>query len=235
MATLFMLKKEESTPSETMRDTASGTGGPEEVDLYRWPWGQPKLYVTKRVMLRKLLLTTLALTLSFGLGALYYFSVNEPRIAPVVQEKQLGKEAIKQCCLQDIRATQEALTAFSVEAQKLRVRTGTNKDPVTQKLLTGLTILSEQPKSVWDQLESFVDDPNENKRRQLRDLRITMEGLKEQFAAFENCCGAPAGLIPPLMKEYFQIAAYRFGVVHHTIETSFKVQANHDAETNGKK
>jgi hypothetical protein len=74
---------------------------------------------------------------------------------------------------------------------------------------------------LWDQLESFLADPNENKRRQLRDIRINMEGLKEQFEVAETCCGQTPAFFSPLMKVYLKIAVYRFGVAHYKIETSY--------------
>jgi hypothetical protein len=199
----------------------------DDVKLYRWPLSQHKMYVTREAMLLKLSCAGLALAVIFGAG-IFWITLHEPRAgdssrgAQAGVENRLGIEFIRHCCLKDVRSAQEALTGLSVEAQKLRVRLSVapNKDQSTQRTLAVLTVLTDQPKSLWDQLESLVTDPKDNKRRQIRDIRINMEGLTEQYQAAESCCGAPYGQFPPLMKEYLQIAACRFGQVRLAVETN---------------
>ena len=179
-------------------------------------------------MFLKIFLAVLGLALVFGVGFLW-ISLNEPRIGgnPLVSpetDKFPNLVFIRRCCLRDVRSAQEALTSLSVEAQKVRMRlemaADAQKDHHVQKMLSALTLVVDQSKNLWDQLQSFVEDPQQNKRRQLRDIRINADALAEHFYASESCCGAYSKLLHPLMKEYLQIAAYRVGVVRHIVETT---------------
>jgi hypothetical protein len=199
-----------------------------EVNLYRWPLGERSRYVTKKAMFLKISLAALALILVFAVGFLW-ISLNEPRTggnAPVSLEvdKLPNLVFIRRCCLKDVRSAQEALTSLSVEAQKVRMRldmaADAKKDHQAQKMLSALTLMVDQSKYLWDQLQAFVEDSHQDKRRQLRDIRINTDGLTEHFYASESCCGAHSRLLHPLMKEYMQIAAYRVGVIRHTIENN---------------
>lgn len=216
-------------PPNGLPNTEDGAGTKDEVELYRWPFSQQKVYLTRGAMLRKLVFGGIALAGIFGLGALW-MSLNEPRALDEIragrtaEERRQGKEAIKQCCLTDIRTAQEALTNLSVEAKKLRVHLGTNstsgKDASSQKLIASMTVLEEQPRALWDQLESLVDDSSENRRRLLRDIKITLEGLKEHFGVAETCCGLSAGAFPT-MKVQLQITEYRFQVLQSKIGAKY--------------
>jgi hypothetical protein len=202
----------------------------DHLELYRWPLGQHTFYVTREAMLLKLLWVAIILIVIFGIGVIWLL-LHQSRageelhlMAHGVDVQRAQMEFIKHCCLKDIRSTQEALTSLSSEAQKLRVRLDVSppsaKEPSTQRLMAVLIFLTEKPGTLWDQLDSFVTDPQQNKRRQLRELRINMDSLVEEYHAGENCCGAASSILHPLMKEYLQIAAYRFGLVRLAVENN---------------
>ena len=187
-------------------------------------------------MLLKLLWVTIILIVIFGIGVIWLL-LHQPRggeegrlLAHGVDEQRAQMEFIKHCCLKDIRSTQEALTSLSSEAQKLRVRLDVSppsvKEPSTQRIMAVLMFLTEKPGALWDQLDAFVTDSHQNKRRQLRELRINMDSLVEEYHTAESCCGAASAVLHPLMKEYLQIAAYRFGLVRHAIETNESEQVS---------
>ena len=202
----------------------------DHLELYRWPLSQRKLYVTREAMLLKLFWVAITLIVIFGIGVIGLLlhqprAGEEPRMmGHSVDEQRAQLEFIKHCCLKDIRSTQEALTSLSSEAQKLRVRLEMSppaaKEPSTQRIMTVLIFLTEKAGALWDQLDVFVTDPKQNKRRELRELRINMDSLVEEFQTAENCCGAASAVLHPLMKEYLQIAAYRFGLVRHAVEAN---------------
>jgi hypothetical protein len=187
----------------------------DEVQLYGWPLGQPRIYLSRAAMLSKVLWLTGALIVGFGLGSAWIL-LEEPGSsikigsARTVNDQLQGKLVIKQCCIHDIRATQEALTGLSVDVRKLQVRfsTDSRKDPVWQKVAPVLTDLEKGSKALWEQLDDLLDDRNKNWRQQLRDIKINMEGLVEQFQVAEACCAA--GIFTPLMKGNLQTAASRF-------------------------
>src|SRR5207249_4203793 len=95
-----------------------------QVELHRWPLSEPTTYVAKGAMMYKLLWSVVALAVIFGLGAVWIL-MQEPG-HNVAAERARGKEVIKQCCLQDIRSFQEALTAFSAEVRKFQVHLATD-------------------------------------------------------------------------------------------------------------
>jgi hypothetical protein len=194
---------------------ANEDGINDEVELYSWPLGQRKTYLTRSAMLSKLLWLAGALIAGFGLGAAWILlqelgSVNKIATGRTLHEQLQAKLAIRQCCIQDIRSTQEALTAFSVDARKLQVRLSTDskKDQAWQKIAPVLADFVKESKALWDQLDGLLDDRNKNWRQHLRDIKINMEGLVEEFQVAEECCAS--GVFTPLMKGNLQTAASRF-------------------------
>lgn len=194
---------------------ANEDGISDEVRLYGWPLGQPRTYLTRGAMLSRLLCLAGALIVGFGLGVAWILLgepglSNRPGAARTLHEQLQGKLAIRQCCIQDIRATQEALTSLSVDARKLQIRLNTDhqKNQAAQKIAPMVAELEKESKALWEQLDGLLDDRNKNWRQQLRDIKINMEGLVEHFQVAEACC-AP-GFFAPLMKSNVQTAASRF-------------------------
>lgn len=200
----------------------------EEVHLYGWPLGRPTTYLSKAAMLSKVFWLTATLLLGFGLGATWILldepgSSNTLDGAHTLHEQLQGKLAIRQCCIQDIRATQEALTAVSVDARKLQIRssTGQQQHQAAERIVPMAVELEKESKALWEQLDGLLDDRNKNWRQQLRDIKINMESLVEHFQATEACCGS--GAFRPLMKSNVQTAASRF--------TAFQVKVLTDQPT----
>lgn len=190
-----------------------------EVKLYRWPLGLSQRYVTKRVMLFRVFIYASSLVLAFWLGLLWgTFRDSTP--GHLSQEERVEKDAVRQCCLKDIRTAQEALTKLSVDAQKLRLRlTGAGKNGVRTETVSSVGHLEERGRVVWDQLESLLKDSSD-RRRKLRDIRINLEDLKEHSQTTEVCCGPPPESLPSL-KHYLQIAEQRFQIVQAKVSPAY--------------
>ncbi|WP_447987237.1 hypothetical protein [Nitrospira sp. Nam74] len=184
----------------------------DELRLYGWPPGRRHQYVTKRVLLLKAALWTLSLGAAFGLGAMWgSFRTpiggraepsdvgNYAEARPAYKETTLAKDAVRLCCLKDIRSAQEALTNLATDAGKLRVRL-TGKESVRTELVNFTEFLENHARAVWDQFESLLDNPQEH-RQQLRDIRINLARLKEQLKLLANCCGLSPGSLPSLKHE----------------------------------
>lgn len=190
-----------------------------EVKLYRWPLGLSQRYVTKRVMLFRVFIYASSLVLAFWLGLLWgTFRDSTP--GHLSQEERVEKDAVRQCCLKDIRTAQEALTKLSVDAQKLRLRfAGAGKNGVKMETVSSVQFLEERARDVWDQLESLLQDSNE-RRRKLRDIRINVEGLKEHFKEAEDCCDRVPEAMPSL-KHYLQTVELRFQIVQAKVSPAY--------------
>jgi hypothetical protein len=160
-----------------------------------------------------------SLALAFFLGVLWNSFQNLP-LNRLNYDEGTENEAVRQCCLNDIHTAQEALTKLSVDSQKLRLRlTGAGKNVVATEFVSAVGFLEERARVVWDQLESLLQDSNEG-RRKLRDIRINLEGLKEQVQVVETCCGfAPQEL--PTIKHYLHTADLRFQVVHGIVSPAY--------------
>lgn len=167
-------------------------------------------------MLAKIVWAIAASAALTGLVVLWLFASESARTG---QRQKHDTEAVKQCCLKDIRTTQEALTKLSMEAQKLRARlTASLKGTAPTPLVSSIQIIEEQARSAWDQLEALIEGGA--KRRQLRDLRITFEGLKENFAIAETCCGTNIQGLPSA-KSHFQTAEGRFQAIQAKLVPSY--------------
>jgi hypothetical protein len=190
-----------------------------EVKLYRWPLGLSQQFVSKRAMFLRVFIYAASLSLAFFLG-LMWGSFREFPSGRLSHDEQAEKDALRQCCLKDIRTAQEALTKLSVNAQKLRLRlTGAGKNAGSTEIVSSVGFLEERARVVWDQLESLLQDSNE-RRQKLRDIRINLEGLKEHVQMTETCCGlAPQEL--PTLKHYLRTAELRFQVVHGIVSPAY--------------
>jgi hypothetical protein len=170
-------------------------------------------------MISRIVIYAVSLALAFCLGLLWG-SFRNPPSGLLSQDERVEKGTVRQCCLKDIRTAQEALTKLSVNAQRLRVHlTGAGKHSVRTEIVSSIGVLEERARVVWDQLESLLQDSSD-RRRKLRDIRITLEGLKEHFQETEVCCGpAPEGL--PSLKHYLQTAELRFQVVQAKVSPAY--------------
>src|SRR5579884_4140651 len=187
-----------------------------EVKLYRWPFGLGQRYVTRDVMMAKVFWGIAASVALVAVVAGWLYVSQSMRTA---QREREDKDAVKQCCLKDIRTAQEALTKISVEAHKDQVRLTTNaKEGARAPVASSIQVIEDQARSAWDQLEALIE--NGAKRRQLRDLRITFEGLKENFTVAEACCSKEFNGLPSL-KTYFQTAEGRFQAIQAKIAPSY--------------
>jgi hypothetical protein len=190
-----------------------------EVKLYRWPLSQREQYVTRGHMFLRLSLYVMSLSIAFMLGYLSG-SFHDPRSSDISQDQYVGKDGMHQCCLKDIRTAQEALTKLSAEAQRLRLRlNGSAKDGARPQLLSSVGFVEEHATGLWDQLESLLQDSSE-RRRTLRDIRINLEGLKEQFLLAETCCGPTPQEVPEL-KHYLHTAELRFQAVQAIVSPAY--------------
>jgi hypothetical protein len=193
-----------------------------EVRLYRWPFGLRQRFVTMGGMLVRLFLYVAGLSIVFILGYLWG-SLRDPHSSDISQDQRserVEQDALHQCCLKDIRAAQEALTKLSADAQRLGFRLkGLAKDAARPQLLSSVAFVEEHARGLWDRLESLLQDSSE-RRRKLRDIRIDLEGMKEQFQVAEMCCG-PAPHEVPKLKHYLHTAELRFQVVQARVSPEY--------------
>ena len=189
-----------------------------EVKLYRWPWGPRQQFVTKRMLFFRVFVYAATIGLSFSLGVFWATVRDAPSRASHIEPVE--KDAVRRCCLKDVRTAQEALTKLSVDAQKLRVRlTGTAQKGIRTETVSYAGSVEERAKLVWDQLESLLQDSDEPKRK-LRDIRINLEGLKEQFQTAEACCGVTPEALPAL-RQSLQTAERRFQIVQAKVSPAY--------------
>jgi hypothetical protein len=189
-----------------------------EVKLYRWPWGPRQQFVTKRMLFFRVFVYAGTIGLAFFLGV--FWATVQDTSSRVSHIESVEKDAIKQCCVKDVRTAQEALTKLSVDAQKLRVRiSGIGKNGVTTEAVSYARSVEERARLVWDQLESLLQDSDEP-RRKLRDIRINLEGLKEQFQTAEVCCAATRETLP-VLRQSLQTAERRFQIIQARVSPAY--------------
>lgn len=190
-----------------------------EVRLYRTPFGLRQRFVTRRTMFVRLFLYAASLALAFFLGVLWG-SYQTPSVSRLSDDEVAEKQAVRRCCLNEVRTAQEALTKLSVDSQKLRLRlTGGGKNAGSTDIASTVRLLEERSRVVWDQLESLLQEPNDS-RRKLRDIRINIEALKEHFKEAEICCGRAPETMPTL-KHYLQTVELRFQVVQAKVSPAY--------------
>jgi hypothetical protein len=159
-----------------------------------------------------------SLCLAFSAG-FFWGSFRDHSSGRLSEEPHSEKDIIRECCLKDVRTAQEALTKLSIDAQTLRLRLAGAKDAVRPQMVSSVGFVEEHARAVWDQLESLLQDSNE-RRRKLRDIRIGLEGLKEQFQVAEACCGSSPDTLPSL-KHYLQTAERRFQAIQARVSPAY--------------
>lgn len=194
-----------------------------DIDLHPWPLSPKRLYVTKRTMRRKAFAVAILLICILA-GLVLWMSWSEPTLGVSHEARSQEMAKVTRCCLQDIRGAQEALTQLAIDTQKLAVRFKTDTSPNGERtgqknLSIAIASLEEDPRRVWDQLESLLDGSTE-KRRQIRDIRIKFEGLKEHMQVIERCCDDKTNNLPHLRK-HLESAEHRFQTMASKISPTY--------------